>query len=156
MKKFIQLLKENKQTIAFAESMTGGLLSYEITKTPGASKVFMGSIVSYHKQVKTDLLDVQKSTIDTYGIVSSKVAVEMAKQARNKMHASIGVGVTGDAGPTLQKGSTKRLAIYAICNDKTCEIHKIIFDKESRYKAQKRTKDEIYKSLDLFVKKNIV
>jgi len=156
MKKIIQLLKENRQTIAFAESMTGGLLSYAITKTPGASTVFMGSIVSYHKQVKIDLLNVEKTTIDTHGIVSSEVAVEMAKQARKKMHATIGVGVTGDAGPSLQKGSTRRSAIYAICNDVTCDIHEIFFDKESRYKAQKRTKDEIYKSLVLFVKENIV
>ncbi len=156
MKKFIKLLEKNKQTIGFAESMTGGLLSYEITKVAGASKVFMGSIVSYHKQVKIDLLDVKASTIDTYGIVSSEVAVQMAKQARKILHATIGVGITGDAGPSLQKGSTKRSAIYAICNEKTCDIHEIIFDKESRYKAQKRTKDEIYESLNLFVKKNIV
>lgn len=151
-KKIISLLDQKKLSLVFAESMTGGLLSYEMTKRPGASKVFKGSVVAYQKTMKKDVLHIDDKTLNNYLIVSEEIAMHMAKNALRISHASIAVGVTGDAGPSLQKGSQIRQAIYAICDQNHCKTYHVYFDKESRYKAQIKTKNEIFHHLYDFIR----
>ncbi|MCD6217548.1 CinA family protein [bacterium] len=92
-------LKLKKMTIAFAESVTAGGFMYYLTSVPGASEVFKGGIVAYSNEIKTDVLGVSKETIERYGVVSKEVAIEMAKKVREMMGTTIGVGITGYAGP---------------------------------------------------------
>ncbi len=93
------ILKENNLTIGLAESITGGLIGDMITKVPGSSEVFMGSVVAYSNQAKIDLLGVSNEIIDRYGAVSHQCAREMAVGAARKFDARIGLSVTGIAGP---------------------------------------------------------
>jgi PncC family amidohydrolase len=147
MKHLVKILNEKKLTIACAESMTGGLLSSEITKIPGASKVYVGGIVAYTKDIKVNILNIDPRLIDQKGIVSKEVAIEMAKSIKDLMQSDIGIGITGDAGPTLQKGSIDRKAYYAICFGDKCLYESISFTNQSRIESQQMTVDLINKKL---------
>ncbi len=98
-KKLIHPLKMKKWTISFAESVTAGGFMYCLTTVPGASEVLRGGIVAYSNEIKTDVLGVSKETIEKYGVVSKEVAVEMAIKVREMMGTTVGVGITGYAGP---------------------------------------------------------
>jgi len=97
MKALIQYLKDNQLTISLAESMTGGSLADALVQNAGASEVFKGSLVCYHQEVKTDILNVSKALIETHGVVSKEVAIEMAKQAQALFKTDVSLSVTGYA-----------------------------------------------------------
>jgi nicotinamide-nucleotide amidase len=92
-------LRLKRYTVATAESCTGGLVAERITQVPGASDYFLGSIVSYTNEVKTALLGVPARLIDTHGPVSGEVAEAMARGIKERTGATIGLSVTGVAGP---------------------------------------------------------
>jgi len=85
--------------IGTAESLTGGLVSAALVDIPGASKVFVGSIVSYSPQLKTSLLGVNPEILATDGAVSASVASEMAEGALVALGCDVAVATTGVAGP---------------------------------------------------------
>ena len=91
--------KLNK-TIAFSESCTGGLSSSKITDISGSSKVFLGGLITYENQLKIDLVNVNKSTLDKHGAVSEEVALEMALGTLNKTSSDFAISWSGIAGPT--------------------------------------------------------
>jgi nicotinamide-nucleotide amidase len=86
-------------TIATAESCTGGLVAERITQIPGASNYFVGSIVSYTNEIKQWLLNVPAEMLEKHGAVSGEVAEAMAKGVKEQTGATIGVSITGVAGP---------------------------------------------------------
>ena len=88
-----------KKTLAVAESCTAGGLASRITSVPGSSDYFKGGVVSYSNDVKRDFLGVQSKTLSRFGAVSPECAVEMAEGVRRKMKASLGISITGIAGP---------------------------------------------------------
>jgi PncC family amidohydrolase len=96
----IKQLREKKWSLGFAESCTGGLLSTEVTKLPGVSDVFKGSVISYSNEVKKDLLAVKQETLDSVGAVSREVVLQMAAGARASLKVDVAVGISGVAGPT--------------------------------------------------------
>ncbi len=93
------LLEEKGLTLSCAESCTGGLISSRLTDVPGASKVFLGTVVAYSDEAKRRLLGVSPSTLEAFGAVSEKAAGEMAEGARNALSADIALSTTGIAGP---------------------------------------------------------
>lgn len=93
------LLREKGQTLAAAESCTGGLIAKRMTDLPGASGVFMGGVVSYTNFVKANVLGVPRVLLDEYGAVSEPVARAMAEGVRRITGADYGISVTGVAGP---------------------------------------------------------
>jgi nicotinamide-nucleotide amidase len=93
------VLKTRKQTLALAESCTGGLIGKRITDLPGSSAVFVGGVVSYANDVKAKLLGVSRTLLDTHGAVSEEVARAMAEGARTRLEATWALSVTGIAGP---------------------------------------------------------
>jgi competence/damage-inducible protein CinA-like protein len=95
-----RLLTQNKKTVATAESCTGGKVAQVLTSIPGSSQYFKGSIVSYAKEVKIDVLGVLPETVEKYSVVSAQVAEEMASNVCRKLKTDYGIGVTGNAGPT--------------------------------------------------------
>jgi nicotinamide-nucleotide amidase len=95
-----QLLLQNKQTLALAESCTGGLISHRITSVPGSSAYYYGGAVSYADEAKTNFLGVAAATLEKYGAVSEQTALEMARGIRERTAASIALSVTGIAGPS--------------------------------------------------------
>lgn len=86
-------------TLATAESCTGGLVAARLTDVPGASDVFVGSVIAYSNGVKGSELGVPSDTLDRYGAVSPETAAAMAHGARARLGADIAVSVTGIAGP---------------------------------------------------------
>ncbi len=86
--------------IAVAESCTGGLLGGRLTDVAGSSEWFVGGVVAYANAVKIETLGVASALIDTHGAVSEPVARAMAEGACQRLHADVGVGITGIAGPT--------------------------------------------------------
>ncbi len=93
-------LRRQGLTVAFAESCTGGLLGGRFTSVPGASEVFLGSIVSYSNEAKKKLLGVPEPLLTEHGAVSEQVAKAMAASALDVFGADVAVSVTGNAGPT--------------------------------------------------------
>ncbi len=92
-------LREGSETLAVAESCTGGLLASTITDVPGASEYFDRGVVTYSNDAKQELLGVSRETLDAYGAVSAEVAVEMARGVRDTAGTTWGVSTTGIAGP---------------------------------------------------------
>ena len=98
-----RLLTKKKQTLATAESCTGGAVAKMITAIPGASEYFIGSIVSYNERIKTDILKVSEDTIKKHSVVSAAVAKEMALGIQQLYNTDFAIAVTGNAGPTKDK-----------------------------------------------------
>ena len=94
-----KLLKERHQTVATAESCTGGYVSHLITKVAGASNYFVGGVVSYSNQIKEQELGVKPETLATLGAVSEQTVVEMAEGVKNKFNTTYGIAASGIAGP---------------------------------------------------------
>lgn len=94
-----QLLIKSGQTLAVAESCTGGMIANEITHIAGCSAYFVGGIVAYSNSVKINELSVLADDIETHGAVSKQVALQMAKNVAIKLGTDIGVSTTGIAGP---------------------------------------------------------
>jgi len=92
-------LKRNQQTLAVAESCTGGWLGEMITAMPGSSSYFLGGIISYSNAAKINLLDVSSHALEQYGAVSEQVAIQMSIGAKVKLKSDWGISITGIAGP---------------------------------------------------------
>jgi nicotinamide-nucleotide amidase len=93
-------LRKRKLTVAAAESCTGGLLGAILTEHSGSSAYFRGGMEVYSDDAKTLLADVPPQLIHSHGAVSAVVAAALARGAREKLGAKIGLGITGIAGPT--------------------------------------------------------
>jgi PncC family amidohydrolase len=95
----VEASRAKGQTLATAESCTGGLIGAAITSTPGSSAVFYGGVIAYHNVVKMEQLQVNSDTLKTHGAVSQRTAEEMAIGCRERLQVDIAVSVTGVAGP---------------------------------------------------------
>ena len=96
----VRMLKERKETLATAESCTGGLIANMITNVAGASEIFMAGYVTYANSAKSDVLNVDSKLIEQHGAVSEPVARAMADGARQRAGCTYGLATTGIAGPT--------------------------------------------------------
>ena len=94
-----RMLAERKETVATAESCTGGLLAQRITDVAGSSAYFIGGAVCYDARVKVDFAGVDPELIRAHGEVSEEVAIALARGIRERLQATYGVGITGIAGP---------------------------------------------------------
>jgi nicotinamide-nucleotide amidase len=100
----LRLLKVRGETLAVAESLTGGLVAAAITDVPGASQAFRGSVTAYATEVKHQLLGVDATLLDQRGAVDPQVAAQMADGVRKALGADWGISTTGVAGPDPQDG----------------------------------------------------
>ncbi len=112
-------------TLATAESLTGGELASLITSIPGASTTFLGGVISYATEVKTDLLSVDRETVDGAGVVSAECAAAMATGVRDLLKADIGLSTTGVAGPTPQENKPVGLAYVAVAHDDDVQVREV-------------------------------
>jgi len=94
-----RLLTLNNTTISAAESCTGGLLAERLTSIAGSSSYFLGGVVCYSNEMKTAWADVPKELIEAKGAVSAEVAIALAEGIRRRVGSTLGVGITGIAGP---------------------------------------------------------
>ncbi|HSX12530.1 MAG TPA: CinA family protein [Rhabdochlamydiaceae bacterium] len=95
-----QWMINQKKTLALAESVTGGQVAARLTKVPGASHYFLGSLVVYSNGLKEKLLHVSEKTIKQAGTVGAEAVKEMAEQLIRVTGADFGIAISGIAGPT--------------------------------------------------------
>jgi nicotinamide-nucleotide amidase len=107
-------LAELGATVAVAESLTGGLLSAALTETAGASATFRGGLVVYATDLKATLAGVSATLLAERGAVDADVALGLARGARTRRGATLGVGVTGVAGPDPQDGKPVGTVFVAV------------------------------------------
>ncbi len=116
-------LQMRNATVAVAESCTGGLLSERITSLSGSSRYFVGGAVVYSNQLKTELAGVPADMIHRHGAVSREVAAALAEGIRYRCESTIGVGITGVAGPN--GGTSEKpvgLVFHAVASDSGTEV----------------------------------
>ncbi len=116
-------LQMRNATLAVAESCTGGLLAERITSVSGSSRYFLGGAVVYSNQLKTAFVDVPAQLIEKHGAVSPEVAAALAEGIRRRTGATLGLGITGVAGPA---GGTDAkpvgLVFHALASDAGTEV----------------------------------
>ncbi|MDN0197595.1 CinA family protein [Streptomyces sp. S.PNR 29] len=110
----VRLLTVRGETLAVAESLTGGLVAAQITSVPGASKVFRGSVTAYATEVKQQLLGVDATVLAACGAVDPQVAAQMAAGVRKVLGADWGIATTGVAGPEPQDGKPVGTVFVAV------------------------------------------
>ena len=122
------LLRERDRTIAVAETFTGGLVSDIITNVPGASRYFLGGIVTYSDRSKVRSLGVKESTIRVNGAVSEQTASEMALGVREHFGSDYGIAITGLAGPGgASFGKPVGLVFFSFTDGKTTMVDRMEF-----------------------------
>lgn len=104
-------LSESGWSVATAESCTGGGISAALTSVPGSSVCVKGGVVAYTEEMKRRLLGVSEETLKTYGVVSERVAIEMAEGVMKAMDSDFSVATTGVAGPS---GGTSDIPVGTI------------------------------------------
>jgi len=112
--RIVGLLAQRRQTVAVAESLTGGLLGAAITAVPGASVVFRGGVIAYATDLKAALLGVPAALLAERGAVDPEVAGAMATGIAERLAAAIGVATTGVAGPDPQDGKPPGIVHIAV------------------------------------------
>lgn len=110
----IEQLRAAGQTVATAESLTGGLLCAALVDVPGASDVVRGGVVAYQAEVKTSALGVPAELIAEQGTVAGDVAAALARGARERFDAGYGVSTTGVAGPGPSEGKPAGAVFVAV------------------------------------------
>ncbi|MBF0273612.1 MAG: nicotinamide-nucleotide amidohydrolase family protein [Nitrospinae bacterium] len=118
------LLKKNKQTVAVAESCTGGLLGKIFTDASGSSGYFLGGIICYSNEAKEKIVGVRQETLEKYGAVSRETAEELAIKTRNLFNADFALSITGIAGPTGGSEEKPVGLVYIGCASKSGTIVK--------------------------------
>ncbi len=145
-------LKSTQKTLGVAESLTGGKIAATLVSVPGASSYFKGGFVVYSAELKQSLLDVPKTIIEKYTVVSKEVAELMAKATLEKLNTDYAISVTGNAGPTTDNNDKSVGLVYiGIATKATVEVHEFNFGKP-REKVINKT---VNKALELLLKKNM-
>lgn len=106
------------ETVAVAESLTGGLVCSTLVNPAGASRAIVGGLVAYSTDVKASVLCVDAGLLAERGALDAGVAVQMASQVRAKFGATIGVATTGVAGPDAQDGVAVGTVFVAVSSDR--------------------------------------
>ena len=140
-----ELLGGRGETVAVAESLTGGLLAAALTERAGASATFRGSIVAYATELKESLAGVPGPLLAAEGAVSEPTAAALAAGARDRLGADWGLAVTGVAGPTEQEGYPVGTVFVAVAGPDGSEVRRLQLPGE---RAQVRTLSVTY-ALDL-------
>ena len=113
----MRLLEQRGETLGVMESCTGGLLASMLTDIPGSSVAFRGGIVAYATDLKAQF-GVPQSILDAHGAVAVETARAMTQAARERLGASVGIGVTGVAGPDEQEGKPVGEVHIAVASDR--------------------------------------
>jgi nicotinamide-nucleotide amidase len=110
------------ETLATAESMTGGLIGYRLTSVPGASQVYRGGVISYATDLKADLAGVSPETLARQGPVAGQTVGEMAAGIARRCRARWGLATTGVAGPDPQDGHAVGEVYVALADGASGEV----------------------------------
>ena len=113
----------NNLTLGSVESFTGGAFASHITKIPGASNFYKGTIVSYATEIKEKLLGIPAEIIEKHGVVSPEVAALMATKGKEKLNVDVCVSFTGNAGPTSMENKPVGLIYIGIADNNGVKVY---------------------------------
>ncbi len=120
----MNLCISNGSKVASAESCTGGLIGFELTKFPGSSSFYDQGFIAYSNMSKQSLLGVSKKNLENFGAVSEQVAIDMASGALKYSNADFSISITGIAGPGSNGIKAEGLVWFgAACKKRTASIH---------------------------------
>ena len=108
----IKKIKDSNLSISVAESCTGGQLSSAFVSEAGASDFFLGGVVTYSTESKVKILKIDSKKIDSYGVVSQEIAIEMSVKVRELFNSDISISTTGNAGPVSANSNDPAGRIY--------------------------------------------
>ncbi len=149
--KVVKLLTEKGLKIATAESCTAGMISGMLTDVPGASGVFEMGITAYSNDIKMQALNISKALLDDKGAVSPEVAYEMASSIRKITDADIGLGITGEAGPTSGSDKPVGLIYISLTDGTNCFVKQLMLSGDrdkNRITASKYALDMVRRYLE--------
>jgi nicotinamide-nucleotide amidase len=150
-----KLLTQQKQTVATAESCTGGKVASVLSAVAGASSYFKGSVVSYATEAKINVLNISETLIKEHSVVSSEVAKQMALQAKTIFKTDYAIATTGNAGPTQGDSSAKIGTVFiAVATPKNVVIEEFNFG-QPREKVLARTLNKSLEMLQKEILKNV-
>ncbi len=153
----IKELAKRNQTIVFAESCTGGLISSSLTSISGSSQVFKGSIVSYSNELKNSLLNISEDMLNKYGAVSEEVCEAMAINVKSRLGADWAIAISGIAGPlggTIEKPVGLVHISISGPNNHITNIKKIFNSTRNRIEIQRLSVNECLNSIRLILLSN--
>ena len=153
MEKVKQLLQVHDQSIAAAESITGGLFTDQLIAVEGASQVCRGGIVCYDTRSKRDVLNVSPNTIARHGVVSEACVKEMADKVRSLMDSDFGIAFSGVAGPATLEGHPVGTVYIDIHHDKGKMVETFLLQGD-RQSIRKKAANKGFEMLFTFLKNN--
>ena len=150
-----RLLTQFGKSIATAESCTGGKIAQMITSVAGASNYFKGSIICYNKEIKNQILGLEKELLETKDVVSSEVAEAMALQIRKLSKTDYAIATTGNAGPTQEVGKAGVGIVYiAVASPNGVDVQEFNFG-QPREKVIERAANKALEMLQKEILKNL-
>ena len=121
----LERLRERAETVATAESLTGGLVCATLVDAPGASAIVRGAVVAYTADVKSQILGVDDDQIASNGTIDAEVARQMAEGIRLRLGATWGVATTGNAGPDSSEGKPVGTVFIAVAGPRTSAVREL-------------------------------
>lgn len=118
-------LRERDETVATAESLTGGLVCATLVDAPGASDVVRGAVVAYAAEVKAQVLGVDDQQIASHGTIDAEVARQMAEGIRLRLGATWGLATTGNAGPESSEGKPVGTVFIAVAGPGASSVREL-------------------------------
>jgi nicotinamide-nucleotide amidase len=118
-------LRDRAETVATAESLTGGLVCATLIDAPGASAIVRGAVVAYTADVKSQILGVDDAQIAANGTINAEVARQMAEGIRQRLGATWGVATTGNAGPDSSEGKPVGTVFIAVAGPRTSAVREL-------------------------------
>lgn len=146
-----RLLKDQNQTVATAESCTGGYIGHLLSKHAGSSSFYTGSVVSYDNRIKTEFLDVPTSILQTVGAVSKEAVEQMALAIRTKMKTDFGISVSGIMGPSGQTDEKPLGMVWIGVSNKEKVVSKVFYLRFDRQKNIEVTANQAINLLRLLI-----
>lgn len=121
----VHVLAARGLTLATAESLTGGQVAAAVTAVPGASRAYLGGVVSYATEVKVEVLAVSDDLVRQHGVVSEPCAAAMAEGVRARLGSDYGVATTGVAGPDPQEGKAVGTVFVAVAGPEGTRVQQL-------------------------------
>ena len=147
--KVVTLLRDKGYTIAVAESVTGGLVSRIFTNMPGSSAYFIGGAVCYSPRAKIIQTGIEPKIIAEHGIVSEETAIGLARGIRQRLVTTLGLGITGVAGPEAHGGRPVGTVFIAVADKHGDSVKEFVFEGD-RAEIQQRAAEAAFGMLMIY------